>query len=87
MKVIELDKNRVKLVAEEDDKKDYYVRIPQKWWRKRLAGLKPVERCLLVSLFVWGQIRPSKSQLARELGVSRLTIIRTFKKLKKKGFL
>jgi Transcriptional regulator, contains sigma factor-related N-terminal domain len=65
----------------------YWVRIPEKWWRGALSGLRPVERCIMVSLRVWGARKPTKSQLARELGVSRLTIIRTFKKLRKKGIL
>ena len=65
----------------------YWVRIPEKWWRGALRGLRPMERCLMVSLRVWGARKPTKSQLARELGVSRLTIIRTFRKLRKKGVL
>lgn len=68
-------------------KKDSFTIIPQKWWRGELKGLKCIERCLLISLRVWNQIRPSKSQLARELGVSRNSVVKYLKKLKEKGFL
>lgn len=76
------EKNVVRQVKE-----DYWVRIPQKWWREDLRGLKPIERCLLISLRVWGAIRPSKSKLARELGATRKTIAKYLKILKKKGFM
>ncbi|GAI14369.1 unnamed protein product, partial [marine sediment metagenome] len=46
---------------------DYYVRVPQKWWRGGLKGLSGIERCILISLRVWGHLRPTTSQLAREL--------------------
>ncbi len=68
-------------------KEDYYIKIPQKWWRIALKGLKPIERCLLISLRVWGAIRPSKSKLARELGVSRNSVVKYLKKLREKGYL
>ena len=65
--------------------KGYWVRIPEKWWRRALAGLKPIERCILISLRVWGPTRPTKSQLARELHTTRYTIIKYLKILKGKG--
>ena len=67
--------------------KGYWIRVPEKWWRGALEGLKPIERCLLISLKVWGVIKPSKSKLARELGVSRYSVIKYLKKLKEKGYL
>lgn len=67
--------------------KGYWVRIPEKWWRGALLGLNPIDRCILISLRVWGAVRPSKSQLARELHISRHTVIRHLQKLKKKGLI
>lgn len=87
------DKETVILTPEKGDKgfrkpeSGYWVRLPEKWWRGALRGLRPVERCLLISLRVWGAIRPSKSQLARELGITRKTCARYLKILKKKGFI
>jgi Transcriptional regulators len=61
--------------------------VPHKWWRRTLSGLKPVERCLLISLHIWGQRRPSQRQLAKELRVHRDTIKKALAKLEKKGLL
>ena len=80
--IFDREKNVVRQI-----KDDYWVRIPQKWWREGLRGLKPIERCLLVSLRVWGAIRPSKSRLAKELSTTRKTITKYLKILKKKGFI
>jgi len=65
----------------------YWVRIPEKWWRGALKGLRPVERCLLISLRVWGARKPTKSQLARELSITRKTIAKNLKILKRKGLI
>lgn len=65
----------------------YYAQIPQKWWRRGLQGLKPIERCIMVSLRVWGKLKPSQTQLSRELNTTRKTIRKYLKILKKKGFL
>lgn len=65
----------------------YWVRVPEKWWRGALSGLKPIERCILVSLRVWGARKPSQSRLARELNTTRKTIRKYLKILKKKGLL
>jgi len=59
--------------------------VPHKWWRRTLNGLRPIERCLLISLHIWGARRPSIRQLARELSVHRNTIKRGLKKLEKWG--
>jgi DNA-binding MarR family transcriptional regulator len=60
--------------------------IPHGWWRSRLLGLTPMERCILISLGIWKNMKPSKSQLARELKTTTPTIRRNLKNLKKKGF-
>jgi len=80
-------KDHYVLVEEKEPKRDYWVRVPQHWWRNALAGLNPVERCIMVSLRIWGARKPTKSQLARELNTTRWTIIKYLKILKKKGFL
>ena len=85
--------NTAREILEEGDKEyekpesDYWVPVPQKWWRGALKGLKPIERCLLISLKVWGSRKPTKSQLAKELSTTRYTIRKYLKILKKKGFL
>ena len=68
-------------------KGDYWVRIPQKWWRKTLQGLKPIERCILISLRIAGAKNPSIAWLARELTTTRDTVRKYLKILRKKGFL
>lgn len=65
----------------------YWVRVPEKWWRGALRGLKPIERCILISLRIAGARKPTHSHLARELNTTRYTIIKYLKILKKKGFL
>jgi len=80
-------KDHYVLVEEKEPKKDYWVRIPQKWWRRDLQGLRPVERCIMVSLRIWGKRKPTKSQLARELATTRKTIAKYLKILKKKGLI
>jgi hypothetical protein len=93
---IEIPKDRnapVRIIKEKGDegyKKPeggYWVRIPEKWWRVALHGLKPIERCILISLRVAGAWKPNKSHLARELDTTRHTIIKYLKILKKKGLL
>jgi len=87
------DKNTVRIIKEKGEKgfrkpeSCYWVRVPEKWWRYELKGLSCIQRCILISLRVWGHLRASKSQLARELGVSRLTIRKHFKILKEKRFI
>jgi len=86
-------KQKVRRILELGDKgykkpeSGYWVRVPEKWWREAMKGLKPIERCLLISLRIWGALRPSKSQLARELGVTRKTVVKYLKKLKIKKLL
>ena len=65
----------------------YWVRIPEKWWRGALSGLKSTQRCILISLRVWGARRPTISQLAKELRTTRKTIAKNLKILKGKGFI
>ena len=65
----------------------YWVRVPEKWWRGALRGLKPIERCILISLRIAGAQKPSHSHLARELNTTRHTIIKYLKILKKKWVL
>jgi len=66
-------------------RKDYWIRIPQKWWRNELLGIRPIERCLLISLRLWGAKKPSKSQLARELGITRWAVRKGLERLRKMG--
>lgn len=79
----------VRIIAKDKGKalleKGYWVRVPEKWWRGALSGLRPTERCIMVSLRVWGHRRPKKDQLARELGVDWKTINKAWKKLAKRG--
>lgn len=65
----------------------YWIRIPEKWWRGALLGLRPVERCLLISKRIAGQIDPSVNKLAKELGIKWETADKGLKSLRKKGFL
>lgn len=67
--------------------KGYWVRIPEKWWRGVLKGLRPTERCLLISLKVWGAVRPSTNKMAQELGITWRTADKGLKSLRKKGLL
>lgn len=78
--IFDQTKNVVRKVSE-----GYWIRIPEKWWRNELHGLRPIERCLLISLRVAGARRPTKSFLARELTTTRYTIIKYLKILKEKG--
>jgi hypothetical protein len=68
-------------------KEGYWIRTPAKWWRNDLHGLRPIERCLLISLRVWGHLRPSTNKLAKELGITWRTADKGLKILRKKGFL
>lgn len=65
----------------------YWVRIPEKWWRGALSGLRPVERCLLISLRVWGAYRPTTRQLAKELGIKWETAKKHLDILRKKRYI
>jgi hypothetical protein len=65
----------------------YWVRLPEKWWRGALRGLRPVERCLLISLKVWGHRSPSTNKLAKELGIKWETADKGLKSLRKKGYI
>jgi len=67
--------------------KGYWVRVPEKWWRGALEGLRPTQRCIMISLRVWGARRPTISQLARELRTTRKTIAKNLKILKRKGLI
>lgn len=82
-KVVQNESGRTKKKPE----KGYWVPVPEKWWRGALQGLKPIERCILISLLIAGAKKPNHSQLARELITTRWTIIKYLKILKKKGFL
>lgn len=68
-------------------KQDYFVKIPQKWWRGELKSLRPIERCLLVSLRILGQRSASTNHLAKELGITWRTTKKGIESLRKKGFL
>jgi hypothetical protein len=81
---------KYKYIFKKDLKKITYVKlwIPRKWWRETLKALKlrPIERCLLISLTLWGDYRPSTRVLARELGVKWETAKKGRENLKKLGF-
>jgi hypothetical protein len=91
--IFDKEKNVVRQIIEKKDKDfkkpetGYWVRLPEKWWRGALSGLKPVERCLLISLKVWGSVAPSTNKLAQELGITWRTADKGLKSLKQKGFL
>jgi len=88
MKVeIDYQRNIAKIIEEKKSEKGYWVRIPEKWWRGALQGLRPTQRCIMVSLRVWGARRPTISQLARELRTTRKTIAKNLKILKRKGLI
>jgi len=93
MRVEYLPENKVRLIPEKGDKEykkaesGYWVRIPEKWWRGALLGLRPVERCLLISLRVWGAQKPSTRKLAKELGIKWETAKKGLTSLKKRGYL
>jgi len=78
---------RLRKINKPYETKGYWVRIPQKWWRKELSGLKPIERCLLISLMVWGEIKPSTRKLAKELNIKWETAQKWLKRLRQKNFI
>ena len=71
-------------------KKDWWIRVPKKWWLNDLKNLSPAERCVLITLKVHDNKKfgcfPSIRTLAKELHVSQNTILKAIGKLKKKGF-
>jgi len=62
-------------------------KIPQTWWRKTLAGLNCIERCILISLSFYGTDKPTPYRLAKELKIKWETADKWLKILKEKGFL
>lgn len=74
-----------------EKKRDWWIRVPKKWWLNDLEKLSPAERCVLITLKIHDNKKfgcfPSTRLMARELHVSQPTILKAIKKLKKKGFL
>jgi len=83
---IDYQKNLARII-EKSEKQDYWVRIPQKWWRETLSGLRPTQRCLLISLRIWGAKRAKIDQLAKELGIKWETAKKHLDILRKKGLI
>ena len=71
-------------------KKEWWIRVPRKWWLIELKNLSPVERCILITLKIHADKNniawPSYQLIANELKISKQTIFRVMKTLKKKGF-
>ena len=71
-------------------KKEWWVRVPKKWWLNDLEKLSPAERCVLITLKIHDNKKfgcfPSIRTLAKELHVSQNTILKAIKKLRRKGF-
>ena len=62
-------------------------KIPQSWWRKTLHGLRPIEKCLLISLSLYRTEKPTPYGLKKELKIKWETADKWLKILKEKGFL
>jgi len=68
-----------------------FFRITQERWFKAWSELNPIQRSVLLSLWLragkeclcW----PSERRLARELGISKTSVCSNLKILKEKGFL
>jgi len=84
-KHVQLSNGYIKIIkknATYTPKSDFWVRIPQKWWRQELKGLNPIERCLLISIKLTGPRQPTIKHLARELNISKNTAKKYLRKLK-----
>lgn len=72
-------------------KSQWWIRVPKKWWIEDLKNLNPAERCVLITLKIHDNPKygcfPSTRTMAQELNLNQLTVLRTIKKLQKKGFL
>ena len=76
-------------VSEPKKASDYWTRIPKKWWREGLKGLTPVERCVLIELKLYVEIdkkySPSQATMARDIEISKKSVIRGLKGLERKN--
>jgi len=70
-------------------KADFRCWVGQRWWRQDLKGLRPIERCILISYQMVGSKYPKPSErfIARELGISRNSVSKYIKKFHKTGLL
>ena len=71
--------------------KDWHCRIYRQQWQNHFSELTPIQRCLWVSLKLYsgsnGKAWPSRTRLAKDLGVSVSTIKRNLKTMKQKKFI
>jgi len=92
-KHIQLPDGKVRILTKKGIKdareRDFRLWVSQRWWRRDLKGLKPIERCILISYQMVGlkYPRPSERFIARELGISRNSVSKYVKKFHKKGWL
>lgn len=72
-------------------KKDWWIRIPKKWWFNDMEKLNPSERCVLITLKLYANVEnlayPSLRTMARNLSCSVNTIRAGVKGLEKKGYI
>lgn len=84
-----LPDGRVSIPEVKPKQKDWWIKIPKRFWFKDLAGLNPVERCLLISLRLHqnlqGTAYPSFRRLANELGISKNTAHKHILSLAQRG--
>jgi len=89
-KHIQLSDGSVRIINKSSNKKpskDFWVRIPQAWWRNDLKELNPTARAILISWKIIGikYPKPSERFIARELHISRNSVAKYVKELRKTG--
>ena len=67
-------------VSKSEIKRDYWIRVPKKWWRNDLKGLTPLERCVLIDLKLYaneeGKCFPSMLTIAKDLEIARNSVLK-----------
>jgi hypothetical protein len=85
-----LPDGRISVPDQKPKQKDWWVKIPKRFWFTDLAGLNPIERCLLISLKLHKNLQglayPSFRRLANELGISKDTARKHTLALATRGF-
>lgn len=85
-----LSDGRVSVQYQKPKQKDWWVKIPKRFWFQDLKGLNPIERCLLVSLRLYrnpqGLAYASFRRMANDLGISKDTARKHILALATRGF-
>jgi DNA-binding MarR family transcriptional regulator len=71
-------------------RRSWWTKISKKEWENDFLELTPVQKCLMISLKIYAGKKdtcfPSEKTLAKNLGISHLTVLRNIRILEKKGF-